>query len=217
MCTRLFYPSRLRFQHFFWLHLGALQVCDMLDRLYLKFDEIALDLDVFKLETIGDAYMAVANLVCDQSDDHAVRIALFALRAQQVANSTLIDQEDTSKGCVSIRIGICSGPVVAHVVGSSRPKYTIFGTTINTASRMESTCLPGRVQCSRLTALLVAKQRQMEVDRAGMVSRWGLDCFVSDRGMMEIKGMKGLHATFWISAEVADLQLADPRASRPPL
>jgi len=54
------------------------QVSDMLDRLYTSFDDISQKHRIFKVETIGDAYMAVTNLVEDQTADHAVRIALFA-------------------------------------------------------------------------------------------------------------------------------------------
>merc|ERR1712232_488348 len=57
--------------------LSPLKISDMLDRLYSKFDELSRKHDVFKVETIGDAYMAVTNLVEDQPDDHVLRIANF--------------------------------------------------------------------------------------------------------------------------------------------
>ena len=60
------------------------QVSTMLDRLYTAFDALSREHRVFKVETIGDAYMAVTNLVEDQPDDHAVRIARFAIGAIKV-------------------------------------------------------------------------------------------------------------------------------------
>lgn len=81
----------------------------LLDRLYTAFDELSAIHRVFKVETIGDAYMAVTNLVEDQAQDHAIRMAHFAVRAVQVAGQTPIDLDDRTLGNVKIRVGIHSG------------------------------------------------------------------------------------------------------------
>jgi len=162
---------------------SPMKVSDMLDRLYQGFDDLSLAHDVFKIETIGDAYLCVTNLVKDQESDHAKRIAEFSIDAIAMAGETLIDVDDPARGHVRIRVGFHSGPVIASVVGSRLPKYSMFGDTVNTASRMESNSLPGRIQCSDRTAELLKKQCP--------------ELPIVSRGQIRIKG-KGEMLTFWV-------------------
>lgn len=163
--------------------LSPVKVSDMLDRLYNVFDELSHKHDIFKVETIGDAYMAVTNLVNDQDEDHAKRISMFAHDAIEAANKTLIDAEDPSRGCVDIRVGFHSGPCVANVVGSRSPRYCLFGDTVNTASRMESNSEKNRIHCSERSANLLREQ-DPTVE-------------LSPRGWITVKG-KGEMKTFWV-------------------
>lgn len=165
--------------------LDPLKISDMLDRLYNSFDALSDYHDVFKVETIGDAYMAVTNLTKEQPD-HCKRITEFAVDAIRVANQTLIDEDKPSMGFVNIRVGFHSGSVVSNVVGSRNPRYCLFGDTVNTASRMESNSEKNRIHCSEASASLLRQQSP----RAR----------IFPRGVIDVKG-KGEMNTFWVHTE----------------
>jgi len=164
-------------------NLSPTKVSDMLDRLYLKFDDLSRKHNVFKIETIGDAYMAVTNLVKNQEEDHVLRLVQFAKDTIKASESTLIDVDRPKLGHVRIRIGLHTGPVVSNVVGSRNPKFTIIGDTVNAAARMESNSLPMRIQSSEATAkILIEKHPE-------------IPCVC--RGSIPIKG-KGEMTTYWV-------------------
>lgn len=89
------------------------------------------------METIGDAYMVVSGLPERNADNHAREIGLMALAILDAVKSFSIKHKPEYQ--LKIRIGIHSGPVCAGVVGQKMPHYCLFGDTVNTASRMEST------------------------------------------------------------------------------
>lgn len=131
-----------------------MQVVDFLNDLYSTFDRIIGFYDVYKVilqakqganvtfkllqqvETIGDAYMVVSGLPERNGNDHAKEIALMSLAILDAINSFSI--QHTPDYQLKLRIGIHSGPVCAGVVGVKMPHYCLFGDTVNTASRMES-------------------------------------------------------------------------------
>ena len=157
------------------------KVMAMLDDMYSRFDALVRKHGLFKVETIGDAYMCVGGIPEPQAD-HTLRVARFSIDAINSAAEVPIDAEDPGKGYVKIRVGFHSGSVVASVVGSVNPRYCLFGDTVNTASRMESCSEAGRVNMSPQAHKLLTEQSP--------------EAACEDRGRMEVKGKGKMHCWF---------------------
>jgi len=125
-------------------HTSAVEIVDMLNGLFSLFDQAASELGIEKIKTIGDCYMAVCGLP-RPCPDHTDRMARMALRMLEATG-----QYDKQKGLnIQLRVGLNSGPVVAGVIGATKFIYDLWGDTVNLASRMESTGVPGEIQVTR--------------------------------------------------------------------
>eukprot|EP00058_Branchiostoma_floridae_P025299 XP_002610789.1 hypothetical protein BRAFLDRAFT_91581 [Branchiostoma floridae] len=131
------------------------QVVDVLNRLYHTFDSVIDDYDVTKVESSGGVYQVVSGLPSANGDRHAGEIASLALRFMAVAknfNPLLVSCK------IRLRIGIHTGPCVAGVVGYNRPRYYVFGHTVNIAQKLESTSEANRIQVSCHTMRTLTSQ-----------------------------------------------------------
>ena len=155
----------------------APELVKLLNDIFSRFDKRAELLGLEKIKTIGDAYMAVGGLPIPRSD-HAEIVADMALGMYQ----DLADFNQDNQQEIQMRIGIHSGPVVAGVIGFTKFSYDLWGNTVNTASRMESTSGNGRIQVSAITHELLKEHFVLE-----------------EREMIECKGL-GPMLTSYVNA-----------------
>jgi class 3 adenylate cyclase len=132
-------------------------VFTLLETIYRAFDEIAKRRRVFKVEVVGDCYVAVCGLPDPRKDHYAVmcRFAQDCMSAMHVHTKELEVRLGPDTGDLSLRVGLHSGPVVAGVLRGDKSRFQLFGDTMNTASRMESTGISNRIQLSQATADLL--------------------------------------------------------------
>ncbi|XP_072517568.1 retinal guanylyl cyclase 2-like [Salminus brasiliensis] len=158
-----------------------IEVVDLLNDLYTLFDAIIGNHDVYKVETIGDAYMVASGVPVPNGNRHAAEIANMSLDIlSAVGTFKMRHMPDVP---VRIRIGLHTGPCVTGVVGLTMPRYCLFGDTVNTASRMESTGMPYRIHVSHTTVnILIELKEGYKIEL---------------RGKTELKG-KGMDETYWL-------------------
>uniref|UniRef100_A0A8C2DPK8 Adenylate cyclase type 8 n=1 Tax=Cyprinus carpio TaxID=7962 RepID=A0A8C2DPK8_CYPCA len=177
----------------------------LLNEIIAGFDELLEEpyfQDIEKIKTIGSCYMAASGLSpekpeCEDEWAHLSTLVLYALAMQE----TLKQINKRTSNNFQLRVGISHGPVVAGVIGATKPQYDIWGMTVNLASRMDSTGLSGRIQVPEGTSRILA-------DRGFVLMLRG-DIYV--KGVSEQRG--GVR-TYFVSSREQSSSYAERNTSR---
>ena len=148
----------------------------VLNDLFTEFDRLADQFGLEKIKTIGDAYMVVAGVPEARGDHAAVLVEMALAMHRQVER-----HEPVYGRRLQIRTGIASGPLMAGVIGERKFSYDLWGDTVNTAARMESSGIPDRIQVTDETCRLLAgrypfeRREGVEIKGKGIMTTWTLN------------------------------------------
>ena len=181
--------------------IAPIEVVRLLNGLFGRFDKLVDKYDLNKVKTIGDCYMVTSIPSQKSPAVMAAAVCAFGLdmldelhdfinttTRSQEETKELTEQEKEERSALELRVGINSGPVVAGIIGTKRYMYDIWGDSVNVASRMESTGLPGKVQVTK--------------EVVELVEPLGVGLSFVKRGLVDIKG-KGPVETFFLEKTVA--------------
>ena len=154
--------------------LPTVQVVEVIDTVYKRFDDLTDKHMIEKIKTVGDTYMAGAGLP-EPHDDHASNMAHFAFAL--VENIKEFNASGFLTSDLNYKIGIASGPIVAGVIGTKNFTYDLWGDAANTASRMYSFGVKGRIQTTAQTVAFL--KDEFEFESRGEIN-------VKGKGMMEV-------------------------------
>jgi class 3 adenylate cyclase len=172
------------------------EVFMLLETIFYEFDVLASKRNIFKVETVGDCYVAVAG-VPEPRPDHGVVMARFA-RECMMRFQSIVQQLEVRFGPgtseLGMRIGLNSGPITGGVLRGERSRFQLFGDTINTAARMESNSCKGRIQVSETTAQLlfnankhhwlIKRDDEIEAKGKGTLQTYWLDINANNGSMI---------------------------------
>ncbi|KAH9423586.1 hypothetical protein DERP_005166 [Dermatophagoides pteronyssinus] len=161
--------------------IAPMDVVNMLNETYTCFDRLTEKHDIYKVETVGDAYMIAGGLPVHQEESSYNHARKVCLAARDMIHACYQIRDPSRGRHIKIRIGIHTGPVVGGIVGQKMPRYCLFGDTVNTSSRLETTSAKMKIQISEVT------QRLLDPNE------W----IIRERGTIRLKG-KGMMKTYWL-------------------
>ncbi len=161
--------------------MDAIDLVTILNKVYSMFDDVLSKFDVYKVATIGDAYMVASGVPIRNGDRHAQEICSMALGLLDTIGEYTIS--DTIEEHLCMRIGIHTGPCVAGVAGIKMPRYLLFGDTVDIAAKMESGGESMKIHISETTLALIRICEEYKI---------------TERGIFEVKQKQFI--TYWLSA-----------------
>ncbi len=174
--------------------LDSEHLIDELDRFFLQFDSVVEKFNIEKIKTIGDAYMCAGGIP-EKNRTNPIEVVLAAMEMQQYMKSLKMKTDEGNRQIWDLRIGIDTGPVVAGVLGRKKISYDIWGGTVNTASRMEASGQPGKINITENTYMLIKDffrcqyRGKMPVKYKGEIDMY----FVEGFNPQFASDLKGLH------------------------
>ncbi|MEZ5196680.1 MAG: adenylate/guanylate cyclase domain-containing protein [Bacteroidales bacterium] len=159
-------------------NLSAAQLVSEINICFKAFDQIIRKYQIEKIKTIGDAYMAAGGLPVP-SDDSVKKTVLAALEMQDFIIKRKAANDRKNEFAFEMRVGIHTGSVVAGIVGVEKFQYDIWGDTVNTASRMESSGETGKVNISQTTYTILKDDPDFIFESRGRIT-------VKGKGEMEM-------------------------------
>lgn len=172
-------------------HLTAVNLVGELDKCFSYFDNVAHKYGLEKLKTIGDAYMAAGGIPIE-NNTHPIDSALAALEIQAFMNQMKEIKEQQGLPYWELRLGMHTGPLVAGVVGEKKFAYDVWGDTVNTASRMESSGIPGAINIS---------QELYDQLRFLFICEYRGKVYAKNKGEIQMYFLRGLKPKFSINGE----------------
>jgi adenylate cyclase len=152
--------------------MSAATLVNEINHCFEAFDGIMAKYGIEKIKTIGDAYMAAGGVPVP-TEDSVKNTVLAALEMQKFIRERKVQKDTLGEPAFEMRVGIHTGPVVAGIVGVKKFQYDIWGDTVNTASRMESSGVVGQVNISESTYRLLQDDPQFEFTPRGKVEAKG--------------------------------------------
>ena len=168
---------------------SPMEIVSLLNRLYMLFDNVIVNYDVYKVATIGDAYIVVSGVPVRNEHRHAGEVASMALDLMAAIKGFEIDHMPGSY--LNMRVGLHTGPCVAAITGLKMPRYLLFGETVNTGTKIEALGESMKIHVSDTTNELLADD---------------------DRFILEPRPDKvgvpgyGVIQTSWLTAKISDDQ-----------